>query len=88
MKAAFEQQIDFFELKKMARTSLEHAFLRGESIWAAPDNFTRRKAVCAAPITATSKPTEPCAEFLKGSERATEQYELERRYAVFEASIQ
>jgi hypothetical protein len=34
-----------------------------------------------------SKPTATCEAFLKANERAEEQYELERRFTVFEAAI-
>jgi adenosine deaminase len=87
VKGAEEQALSYGDLKNMARTSLEHAFFQGESLWAAPDDFAHRKAACVAPITATSTPTARCAELLKGSERAAEQWELEQRFAVFEASI-
>jgi adenosine deaminase len=87
VKGAEEQGLTYVDLKQMARTSLEHSFLAGESLWAAPDNFTRRKAACAAPVMATSNPTAACATLLKSSERAAEQWELERRFALFEASI-
>ena len=43
--------------RAIARTQLEHAFLYGDSLWAAPDDFTRRKAARAAPIAADSNPT-------------------------------
>ncbi len=84
VKAAEEQGLGYIDLKQMARTQLEHAFLYGDSLWAAPDDFTRRKAACAAPIAADSKPTPACAALLKANERAAEQWELERRFAVFE----
>ena len=86
VKAAEEQGLTYLDLKRSARTSLEHAFLHGESLWAAPDDFTRRKPVCSAPVTATSEPTTDCTAFLKDNERAAEQWELERRFAVFEAA--
>lgn len=87
VKGAEEQHLDYMELKRVARTSFEHAFLNGESIWAGPDDFSRRKPACAAAITATSKPNDACASFLKSSERAAAQWELEHRYAAFEAAI-
>jgi adenosine deaminase len=86
VKGAEEQNLTYIDLKQMARTSFEHAFLPGESLWAAPDNFTRRKPACAAPITVTSQPTPTCAALLKSSEKAAEQWELEHRFAVFEAA--
>jgi adenosine deaminase len=84
VKGAEEQNLTYLDLKQMARTSLEHAFFQGESLWASPDAFTRRKPACDAPITATSTPTGACAAFLQKNERAAEQWELERRFAVFE----
>src|SRR6202008_4866997 len=37
----------YADLKKMARTSLEHAFLPGKSLWASEDAFTRTVSACA-----------------------------------------
>ena len=87
VKGAEEQGLTYADLKNMARTSLEHAFFAGESLWASPDDFARRKTACSAPITPTSDPTSACAALLKSNERAAEQWELERRFAIFEASI-
>jgi adenosine deaminase len=71
-KAVEEQGLGYPDLKNMARTSLEHSFIPGESLWADPDNFTRRKPAGVA--------------LLKSSDRAAAQWELERRFAVFESS--
>jgi adenosine deaminase len=82
-----EQNLTYLDLKRSARTSLEHAFLHGQSLYPTPDDFARRAPVCAAPITATSKPTELCYDFLHANEKAAEEWELERRFSIFEASI-
>jgi len=87
VKAVVDQNLTYADLKQSARTSLEHAFLAGPSLWASPDNFTRRNSACAASIGTTAFPPGPCRDFLKTSERATQQYELERRFAAFEAAI-
>jgi adenosine deaminase len=87
VKGAEDQHLSYVDLKQMARSSLEHAFLPGESLWAAPDDFRHRKPACAAPIAAASKPTEACLALLKGSERAAQQWEMERRFAIFEQSV-
>jgi adenosine deaminase len=87
VKGAEEQGLNYMDLKEMARTSFEHAFLPGESLWAAADDFTRRKVACGGAITATGRPTAACAALLKGSEKAREQWELERRFAEFEGGI-
>jgi adenosine deaminase len=85
-KGVEEQSLGYLDLKNMARTSLEHAFIPGESLWAAPDNFIRRKPGCAGSITPRSTPAPACAALLKSSDRAAAQWELERRFAIFESS--
>jgi adenosine deaminase len=84
-KAVEEQGLGYLDLKNMARTSLEHSFIPGESLWIAPDNFTRRKSVCSGPITTRVNPTPACAGLLKSSDRAAAQWELERRFVLFES---
>jgi adenosine deaminase len=76
------------ELKNMVRTGLEHNFLPGQSLWQpakAGDDFARPITACAAQL-GRDEPTGKCADFLKGSEKAQQQFELERRFKVFEAS--
>ena len=85
-KGVEEQGLGYLDLKSMARTSLEHSFLRGESLWAAPDNFSHLNEACAGSVSAKGNPAPACATFLKTSERASEQYELERHFAAFEES--
>jgi adenosine deaminase len=87
VKAAEEQGIGYVELKRMARTSLEHAFLAGDSLWEKQDDFTRRRSVCAAPITVIGKPSDACLKFTSANEKAAMEYEMERRFAEFEASV-
>ncbi len=82
-----EQNLTYLDLKRSARTSLEHAFLQGESLYAAPDDFTHRNPACAVPITATVELSPACKAFLIANEKAAAQYELESRFAAFEASI-
>jgi adenosine deaminase len=85
VRAAIEQNLTYANLKQSARSSLEHSFIPGESLYAATDDFARRKPACGATITAASKPTAACQKLLDSSERASQQYELERRFAAFEA---
>ena len=77
----------YLDLKQMARTSLEHSFLAGESLWAQPDAFTRMKAACAAKRPGAKDPSAACLAFLKANERAAQQWELERRFSVFESEL-
>jgi adenosine deaminase len=87
VRAAMEYGLGYLDLKAMARTSLEHSFLPGEGLWQKPDDFTRMKAACAGQSAGTELPGAKCQALLKSSERAAEQWELERRFAAFEASL-
>lgn len=87
VKAAEDQNLSYGDLKRSARTSLEHSFTPGLSLWAAPDDFTKPVAACMAPITANSKPAAACGAYLQANRRAAMQWELERRLAAFEAAV-
>ena len=81
-RAAVDFHLSYAQLKQMARTSLEHAFLPGASLWQHADDFSR----IVAPCSMTVKPNPACTAFLATSPRAAQQYELERRFRVFENS--
>jgi hypothetical protein len=87
-RAALDFSLSYLDLKRMARTSLEHSFLPGPSLWAQPDVFTAVNPACAAQSLGSEKPTSKCLDFLRSSERAAEQWQLEHRYQQFESSIQ
>jgi adenosine deaminase len=74
----------YTDLKKMVRTGLEHSFLPGASLWEKQDAFTRTASACSRDTIGTEKPSGGCAEFLKSSARARQQWELERRFRTFE----
>jgi len=77
------------ELKNMARTGLEHNFLPGQSLWVTPksgDSFTQPTSACAGQV-GKEQPIGKCADFLKRSEKATQQFELERRFKIFETNF-
>ncbi len=86
-RAASDFNLSYIDLKNMARTSLEHSFLPGPSLWRQPDTFTRANAACASQPLGAEKPTNKCQAFLKSSEKAAEQWELEHRYKSFEATL-
>jgi adenosine deaminase len=88
VRAVTDQNLTYLDLKRSARTSLEHAFLHGESLWVKPDDFVARKPVCGGPITAQRvNVSEACKAYLIDNEKAAAEYELEYRFALFEASI-
>ncbi|HUZ94815.1 MAG TPA: hypothetical protein VMU57_07870 [Edaphobacter sp.] len=86
VRAARDFNLSYADLKNMSRTSLEHSFLPGPSLWQQRDNFTRTNAACAGQPLGAEKPTTKCAAFLQSSKKATEQWQLEHRYDVFEST--
>lgn len=70
--------ITYKDLKRMARTSLEHSFLPGASLWSDTKNF-RMVSVCAE-----SRASSACEKFLPSSERARVQWKLEEEFTRFE----
>jgi adenosine deaminase len=79
-RAVNEFNFNYSDLKRSARTSIEHSFLPGADLWAKPDKFKQFVSDCS---DETSK---SCTDFLNSSEKARQEMELERRYSVFEAS--
>ncbi len=85
VRAAMDFNLTYADLKQMARTGMEHNFLPGKSLWAAPDAFTAPTSECRGQLLGGDKPAGGCAAFLAGSEKAAAQWEQERRFRVFEA---
>ena len=84
VRAALDYHLSYQDLKQLARTGMEHNFLPGKSLWAAQDVFSAPVAACKAQTLGSDKPTADCKAFLDGSEKAAVQWELERRFRVFE----
>ncbi len=87
VRAVQNYDLHYADLKRMVRTSIEHSFLPGESLWSAPDAFTRVVPACSRDTLGAEKPSSGCAAFLKASERAQQQWELERRFHAFESEL-
>jgi adenosine deaminase len=85
VRAVETYDLAYADLKQLVRASLEHAFLPGASLWQEADDFTRPVAACRSDIPSTEKPSASCATFLGASEKAQQQWELERRFREFEA---
>ena len=85
VRAALDYDLSYRDLKQMARTGLEHNFLPGESLWAAPDVFGATAAACKGQALGAEKPSGACKTFLDHSQKAAAQWELERRFRAFEA---
>ena len=87
-RAALEYGLTYSELKDMARTSLEHSFLPGDSLWQQRDSFNVVVAACAGQAIGADDPKQKCAAFLQTSEKAAQQWQLEHRFRVFESTLQ
>jgi adenosine deaminase len=85
VRAAEDFNLSYTELKQMARTGMEHDFLPGKSLWAEADKFTAPVVACRGQLLGSEKPAGSCKTFLDGSEKATAQWEQERRFRIFEA---
>jgi adenosine deaminase len=82
LRGAQDQGLSYAELKRMARTSLEHAFISGGSLWSEGTTFTPIRD-CAAALSA-STPSPACQKFLDSSEKARLQLKLEQQFRQFE----
>lgn len=86
VRAVQTYNLRYADLKQMARASLEHSFLPGDSLWRNEDHFAALVAPCAADAAGADKPSSECETFLNASDRARQQWELERRFRHFESN--
>lgn len=83
LKGVEEQDLSYSELKRMARTSLEHAFLAGSSLWSNGKTFAPVKE-CAGVPPGAKQAAAACQKFLDGNEKARLQWTLEQQLREFE----
>jgi adenosine deaminase len=88
VRAAVTYSLSYHDFKKMVRTSIEHSFLPGASVWlpSLPETLDKPVATCAGQL-GQEEPSGPCAELVSQSEKAQQQWELEHRFHTFEASF-
>jgi len=84
LRAVQSYGFTYRDLKQMVRASLEHSFLPGKSLWHEQDAFSKVAAACAKDMPGPERPSSACDSFLKSSEKARQQWELEQRFRVFE----
>ena len=84
VRAALDYHLSYADMKSLARTGMEHSFLSGASLWARPDAFDASLA-CATAMCPVRRTRRRVQAFLDGSEKATAQWEQERRFLAFEA---
>jgi adenosine deaminase len=86
VRAVESYELSYTDLKQMVRNSLEYSFLPGASLWSQPSIFAHSVVDCQSDAPGADKPSPSCAAFLSSSEKAEQQWELERRFHTFEAS--
>jgi adenosine deaminase len=84
LRAVLTYGFSYADLKQMARQSLEHSFLPGESLW---QTAFRPKAQCANARPQIATPSSTCKKLLDTSEKAKVQWQLEKEFSNFENSI-
>jgi hypothetical protein len=86
LKAAQDQGLGYLQLKTMARNSLQYSFMAGGGLWSG--EMKGRKLVpvtpCIADIAQMRLTSEPCRQYLKSSEKARLQWQLEEEFKTFE----
>jgi adenosine deaminase len=87
VRAVETYALSYADLKQLVRTSLEHSFLSGASLWNSPDVFTKTVSACSPEKPGNERLSGACATFLKASEKAQQQWELERRFTAFESTF-
>ncbi|HEX3986828.1 MAG TPA: adenosine deaminase [Acidobacteriaceae bacterium] len=88
VRAADTYPLSYYDLKLMVRTSLEHAFLPGDSLWirTTPEKLDTPVAACRGQL-GDADPHGACAALIHASPKAQQEWELERRFRVFESSF-
>lgn len=86
VRAVQEQGVDYVTLKGLARNSLEHSFLSGESLWRTPNGFGDPVLECAGDLPGQLLSSD-CATYLDNNEQAKLQWQLEERFVGFEQDV-
>ncbi len=84
LRGALDQNLTYVQLKTMVRTSLEHAFISGASLWSDARTFTPVKE-CASDLTRPETPSKSCRSFLAANQKANLQWMLESQLFSFES---
>jgi adenosine deaminase len=88
VRAADTYPLTYLDFKLMARTSIEHAFLPGASLWQrfTPEHLDTPVPACRGQL-GDAEPTGACATLIHSSQKAQQEWNLERRFHLFEASF-
>lgn len=86
LRAVEAYGLSYAELKRMARESLEHGFIPGDSLWR-DGRELRRVAACENDKASGERVSRTCEKLMESSERARVQWKLEKAFAEFERSF-
>jgi hypothetical protein len=84
LKAANDQGLGYVQLKTMARTSLQFAFIAGGSLWSDARKFVP-VTQCARDVASMNLSTTGCQQYIAKSEKAKLQWKLEEQFKAFES---
>jgi adenosine deaminase len=87
LRAVQTYDLTYADLKRMARASLQHSFIAGDSLWGDERGF-RSISACDKDAASLDHLSENCQNFINGSERARLQWKLERAFVNFEKNFQ
>ncbi len=88
VRAADTYPLTYHDFKLMVRTSVEHSFLPGVSLWerTTPEKLDVAASACRAQL-GSDEPSGACATLVHASQKAQQEWELERRFHTFESSF-
>ncbi len=84
LRAVETYKLSYADLKRMARQSLEHSFLPGQSLWTDTKLVLRIAPACTGEMAGAEKTSAACEQFLTQNERARMQWKLEEEFTKFE----
>src|SRR6185295_11651266 len=83
LKAAEDHGLGYFQLKTMARNSLQYAFIAGDSLWSDGRKFIP-VVQCARDVEDMKLTSNTCRQFLANNEKGKLQWQLEQDFNAFE----
>jgi hypothetical protein len=84
VKAAVDQNVDYRQLKTMARNSLHYSFADGAALWTDLDRL-RMASACNTDKPGTPKLSGACSNYLEQNTKARLQWQLEAAFQKFES---
>jgi adenosine deaminase len=86
LRAVETYGLSYGDLKRMARASLEHSFIPGDSLWeeGGSDGRALRRAAACSDDGSWDRVSGKCEKWIRANERARVQWQLEKAFAEFE----